>query len=201
MNFKEQSLKQSNSLNIMHTEPNSLEKMKDRIISWLPKTPREYIVICIGTDRSTGDSLGPLTGTFLSKMKPKYLTVYGTLHKPVHAKNLQKFIIKINKQHRNPFIIAVDACLGKSKRVGHLIAGHGSIQPGAALNKDLPDVGNIFLTGVVNIGGFMEYTVLQSTRLSIVVDMANSIATILQKVDNNLKSNHSLPAVPSISLL
>lgn len=29
---------------------------------------RKLIVVCVGTDRSTGDSLGPLTGTFFEKI-------------------------------------------------------------------------------------------------------------------------------------
>lgn len=200
MNFKEQSFNKNEYFNMMHTEPIVFEKMSKRILSWLPKHPREYVVICIGTDRSTGDSLGPLAGTFFSQKNPKHMTIYGTLHQPIHAKNLKESIIEINKKYNNPFIIAVDACLGKSKNVGHLIAGTGSLAPGAALNKDLPPVGNIYLTGVVNIGGFMEYTVLQSTRLSIVVDMAQSIATILQIIDENLKHNDSAPSVPSVFL-
>ncbi|WP_345613734.1 spore protease YyaC, partial [Pseudonocardia adelaidensis] len=75
-------------------------------------------------------------------------------------------------QHNNPFIIAVDASLGKTESVGNIIGDTGSLRPGAALNKDLPEIGDIHITGVVNISGFMEYAVLQSTRLSLVVEMA-----------------------------
>src|SRR5699024_11577215 len=64
------------------------------------------VQFCIGTDRSTGDSLGPLTGTFLTELNPKHLTIYGTLHHPVHATNMHEYIDKITKYHRKPFIIA-----------------------------------------------------------------------------------------------
>lgn len=182
-------------LKIPYKDTNLVPVMSKKIISCLPVNPREYVVVCIGTDRSTGDSLGPLTGTFLNKLKPKHLTVYGDLHDPVHAQNLNDFLQHINKTHFRPFIIAIDACLGRKSSVGNIMTGTGSIIPGAALNKDLPEVGNLYITGVVNVSGFMEYTVLQSTRLSIVVDMANQIASILDEVDQQLTSIQKVPAV------
>ena len=47
------------------------------------------IFLCIGTDRSTGDSLGPLVGHKLRKCRLKKAAVIGTLDKPVHAMNLE----------------------------------------------------------------------------------------------------------------
>ena len=182
---------------MLHTDPKLLDSMSDTIISWFPRFPREYIVVCIGTDRSTGDALGPLTGSFLTEMKPKHLTVYGSLHNPVHAQNLKDYIKKINELHRKPYIIAIDACLGKNSSVGQIITGTGSLKPGAALNKSLPAIGDIHITGVVNISGFMEYAILQNTRLSIVTDMAKSIATILNVIDQQLSYQSFSPAIVS----
>lgn len=194
MNLNEQFI-HDNQIRMAYTNQQLLQLMSDKIISWLPSIPKEYVVICIGTDRSTGDALGPLTGTFLNQFKPKHMTVYGTLHKPVHATNLQTSIDNIYKQHYEPFIIAIDACLGKVHSVGQLICGLGSIKPGAALNKPLPSVGDLHITGVVNIAGFMEYAVLQNTRLSLVTDMAEQIATILNTIDEQLTYKRSNPAV------
>lgn len=196
MNIKNQYHMKNDSFRMLHNDPALLEIMSEKIIAWLPNFPREYVVVCIGTDRSTGDSLGPLTGTFFNKLKPKHMVVYGTLHDPVHAKNLTEYIDKIKQQHYNPFIIAIDACLGKNSSVGQIITGTGPLIPGAALNKKLPAVGDIHITGVVNISGFMEYTILQNTRLSIVVDMANCLATLLDMIDQKLTyNNYSPPAI------
>ena len=49
------------------------------------------IFLCIGTDRSTGDSLGPLVGHKLRKYRLKKAAVIGTLDKPVHAMNLELY--------------------------------------------------------------------------------------------------------------
>lgn len=180
---------------IPYQDNDAVDKLNRHITSWFPQMPREYIVVCIGTDRSTGDSLGPLVGTLLTAKKPRHIKVYGTLHEPVHATNLTDYLIEITENHRNPFIIAVDACLGKSASIGHLISGVGPIQPGSALKKNLPAVGDIHITGVVNISGFMEHSILQNTRLSIVMDMAEKIAALLDSLDHQLSSSFIRPAI------
>jgi putative sporulation protein YyaC len=141
------------------------------------------VLLCIGTDRSTGDCLGPLVGSKLSALEPARFAaggqdafyVYGTLEQPVHASNLQQKLEEIHRQHENPLIIAIDACLGSQENVGCINIGDGSLQPGAGVNKNLPSVGETHITGVVNIGGFMEYLVLQNTRLNLVMRMADLI--------------------------
>ncbi|MCX7779398.1 MAG: spore protease YyaC [Negativicutes bacterium] len=136
---------------------------------------REIIILCIGTDRSTGDSLGPLTGTKLQTLVA-YPHILGTLDDPVHATNLPATLDRIRENYHNPFIVAVDACLGRMENIGYVSIGRGSLKPGAAVNKDLPPVGDIYITGIVNVGGFMEHLVLQSTRLNLVMRMAETIA-------------------------
>lgn len=195
MSLKKYFKSKPSSLRILHTEPNVEVDIAKQLISWLPKSPKEYVVVCIGTDRSTGDALGPLTGSILSETKLKHMTVYGTLHQPVHAKNLKDYTQMIQNKHRNAFIIAVDACLGKSSSVGCIIANQEALRPGAALNKDLPEIGDIHLTGVVNINGFMEFSVLQNTRLSFVKDMAHTLASILTMIDNQLTYKYTSPVV------
>lgn len=140
----------------------------------IAKSP--LVILCIGSDRSIGDALGPLVGTFLEESGPTSLRVYGSLRDPVHATNLVSVLDNLNNQHRNPFVLAVDACLGRPESVGMISVGRGSLRPGAGVNKSLPAVGDIYTTGVVNVAGFMEYFVLQNTRLGLVVKMAKIIA-------------------------
>ena len=146
-------------------------------LTLLPKLSKyDFILLCVGTDRSTGDALGPLVGTILKQKKVPALHIYGTLDEPVHALNLAKTVTAIHLDHHHPFIIAIDACLGKYEHVGQISVGHGPLKPGAAVQKNLPAVGDMHITGIVNVGGFMEYFVLQNTRLSIVMQMATKIA-------------------------
>lgn len=134
------------------------------------------LLLCIGTDRSIGDSLGPLVGSFLEESGPHPFRVLGTLDRPVHAGNLTETVGEIARSHRRPAVVAVDACLGRAESVGHITVAPGPLRPGAGVNKDLPGVGDVHITGIVNVGGFMEYFVLQNTRLSLVMRMARRVA-------------------------
>jgi putative sporulation protein YyaC len=137
---------------------------------------RNIIVVCIGTDRSTGDALGPLTGHQLTTLVSPEAAVFGTLEEPVHAGNLSERMLEIHRLYPGHVVVAVDACLGSLENVGTICVGLGALRPGAGVNKDLPPVGDLHVTGVVNVGGFMEYFVLQNTRLHLVMKMSSVIA-------------------------
>lgn len=155
-------------------------KLETRLFDLFSSTrKRPAIILCIGTDRSTGDALGPLIGTHLSRLNLPGLNVYGTLDEPVHATNLQENIYFIQKSFSNPFIIAIDACLGKMDSIGCITLADGPLKPGAGVHKQLPEVGEAHITGIVNVGGFMEYMVLQNTRLNLVWRMSENISTLI----------------------
>ena len=168
-------------LKVPYSEPLTSQRIRERMITYYAELAgdREIVIVCIGTDRSTGDSLGPLVGSRLRQLGLQHEHLFGTLDEPVHAMNLIEVLDTIHRKYSHPFIVAVDACLGQSSSVGHIQVGTGPVKPGAGVNKDLPPVGDIHLTGIVNVGGFMEYFVLQNTRLSIVFNMADIIADSL----------------------
>jgi putative sporulation protein YyaC len=143
----------------------------------LPKGTKanDVMFVCVGTDRSTGDSLGPMIGTIL---KEKGYNVVGTLAEPVNAVNLEETLRSLPK---NKIVIGVDASLGRPESVGKLFYKSGPLKPGAGVNKKLPEVGDYHLYGVVNVGGFMEYFVLQNTRLKLIMDMADEAVRVITK--------------------
>ena len=57
----------------------------------------EVVFVCIGTDRATGDCLGPLIGYKIQDMKYNKVHVLGTLDNPVHAKNLEEHLKELKK--------------------------------------------------------------------------------------------------------
>lgn len=153
----------------------------------------EVVALCVGTDRSTGDCLGPLVGYRLSKnYSMTNIHILGTLKEPVHAKNLNESISYIYNTIKNPFIIAIDASLGKMENIGKINLYNGPLFPGAGVNKNLQPVGDISITGIVNMSGFMEYIVLQNTRLSIVMEMAEIIALSLYMSIRSIKRGERL---------
>ncbi len=134
------------------------------------------IFLCIGSDRATGDCLGPLLGHKLSSSPyTSSYYVYGTLQEPVHAKNLSETLAHIYQTHADPFIIAIDASLGKTNHIGYYTVGEGALRPGAGVAKELPSVGDLFITGIVNISGLLDQMLLQTTRLQVVVALTEQI--------------------------
>jgi putative sporulation protein YyaC len=177
---------------IEYTHPLAIEHFADSLYSALEMIPnaKDFVCVCIGTDRSTGDSLGPLVGTFLMHDLPPNTTVYGTLEEPVHALNLPATIQQIQYNHPHSTILAIDACLGQMRSVGSLQIGLGPLKPGAGVNKKLPEIGHIQITGIVNVSGFMEFMVLQNTRLNTVMKMAKIISASIIKAINKWETKH-----------
>lgn len=173
-------------LTINYAEKLVTMKLTQFFRSVIPDGTNSFVVACIGTDRSTGDSLGPLTGSLLKHRTLRKLHVYGTLHHPLHALNMEERLASIVSKHRNPFIIAVDASLGSLRSIGNFHCGMGPIQPGSALNKTLPEVGHAHVCATVNLNSKMNYVILQNTRLSIVYDMAHILANCFHRLDLQL---------------
>ena len=135
----------------------------------------ELVFLCIGTDRVTGDCLGPFVGQKLSSCSTPDFTVYGTLFQPVHALNLTAMYSFIRKRHPEALIVAIDASLGQKKHLGYVTITNGSLHPGAAVHKNLPPVGHITITGIVNTASVLRHFALQTTRLSTVIILADQI--------------------------
>lgn len=139
---------------------------------------RPLIIVCIGTDRSTGDSFGPFTGSLLRSLTP-YPYIYGTLTHPIHCQNYLDETAPLYHRHTNPYIIAIDASLGAASHIGHIRIRSGGIRPAAAFDRALPPIGDLAVTGVVGKSGTHDYHTLQSARLSLVVSMASCLAGAL----------------------
>ncbi|HHY09573.1 MAG TPA: spore protease YyaC [Firmicutes bacterium] len=145
---------------------------------------KNVAIVCVGTDRSTGDSLGPFIGSSLIRRQkqgllPANISIHGTLNDPVHALNLAEIARKLSLTRSRSTLLAIDACLGRVKNIGYISVKKGPLRPGTGVNKKLPVIGDYHIIGVVNVAGFMEHVVLQNTRLSLVIQMAEVIAEAL----------------------
>lgn len=131
---------------------------------------------CIGTDRSTGDSLGPMVGSMLEKAG--YTNVMGTIHDPIHALNLAE---KIKLIPKGVTVIAIDASHGNSEDVGKMTFAKGAILPGTGVGKTLPAVGDYCIKGTVV--GYSPYpqVSLGNVRLSVVLTLAEALVSSIQQ--------------------
>lgn len=128
--------------------------------------------LCIGTDRSTGDALGPLTGSELRAYG--FPHVVGTLSSPCDASSLEVCTQAIPENH---IVIAVDACLGQSLSVGSFLVSDEPLFPAQSVGYALPAVGHYSVAAVVNVKGPKPYATLQMTSLFHVMTMAGQIAS------------------------
>lgn len=165
---------------------------------------KEVIVLAIGTDRSTGDALGPLVGSKLVELKEKGLfdgAVYGTLDEPVHADNLAEVIGRLKGKIGTPgvTVIAVDASIGSDpERVGMITVSMGPMRPGAGSGKVLPAVGDVGIYGCVTVESPLSFIAIAHVRLSMVVQMVDVIAkAICDGVMNALKRGEGVRHVES----
>ena len=136
----------------------------------------KILLLCIGTDRSTGDSLGPLIGYQLRNRDLKHIQVLGTLNRPVHAMNLEDTLGLVEQYYQDHLVIAVDASVGMNDHIGCITLGRGSLKPGLGVSKELRSVGDLFITGIVSGCSSYDPVILQSIRLSVVMRMAECIS-------------------------
>jgi putative sporulation protein YyaC len=131
---------------------------------------RPVNVVAIGSDRTTGDCLGPLVGDYLRSCPS--VRVFGTLDEPVHAANMAGILPTVHG-----CTIAVDAALGDP--VGAVSVRRGALAPGAAFGRSLPSIGDVAVSALVCEAGPLGFERLRSVRLGVVRSMARTIAAAI----------------------
>ena len=145
---------------------------------------KKLVFLCIGTDRSTGDSLGPLIGYKLKQERRRGTLVFGTLDRPVHAMNLEHYVQVLKNGYPDALVVAVDASVGDESHVGYVTLGRGSLKPGLGVCKELHAVGDLFITGIVAGCSHYDPMMLQSIRLALVMQLADCISAGIGLVEN-----------------
>lgn len=143
----------------------------------LPASGYAPVILCIGSDLSVGDSLGPVTGTKLKeKLAGLNCYVYGTLSKPITAHEVKYMNEFLRATHPNSPIIAIDAAVGVAGDIGLIKVARRGIKPGSGANKKLSKVGDLSIMGIVAERSVFNYSLFSSTRLNIVYKMAEIIS-------------------------
>lgn len=155
----------------------AIKPLADILISKLRITRNMPVILCIGSDRITGDCLGPLCGHLLSKVYNIPCFVYGTLEMPVTANTLTQTLNFINSHHSGQKVWAVDACMGNPQDIGIIKVSSG-LYPGSAFGKNLPKAGNLGISAYVSANKIDDF---QSARLGLIYKLANIIALSLYK--------------------
>lgn len=154
------------------------------------KISKDSVFVCIGTNKHSLDSFGPVVGSLL---EGSGLTVYGTLDAPIHALNCKDIIPTIKDRHPSCFIIAIDAALCNSdEKIDKILFRRTPIRPGKGVGKDLPEIGDMSLVwyiGRTSDRDDLLYTndnIIENVRKT--VSMAhkahNKILRIIEKNEN-----------------
>lgn len=167
---------------------NSSNHLADLLLKKLRAFRALPVILCIGSDRITGDCLGPLCGHLLVNVYNAPCYVYGTLDLPVTAKNLENALEFIKVRHPGQKIWAVDACVGEPKDIGFIKVGSG-LYPGSFLGHPLPRSGNLGITACVASNKDNDF---QTARLGSVYKLADTIA---QAIDKSLRIHISLQKI------
>ena len=134
------------------------------------------VYVCIGTQQVLSDSLGPAVGTLVNEKMQQPLTVYGLYENNITAVNLHTAYRLIRLLHPDATIVVIDAAVGDEEEVGTVQCYRGPMRPGAATNKNLPDVGDFSILGVVSQRGLKDFYTTCFDRLKLVNRMAVAIA-------------------------
>lgn len=135
------------------------------------------VIICIGSDCVSGDSLGPMTGTLLKrKLKIHNVPVLGCLETTITAKEIKYLDYFIRATLKDRTIITVDAAVGKEDEVGLIRISDTPLKPGSGLNKNLGEIGKVNIQGVVAEKTIISSLNLNNVRMNMIYKMADVIS-------------------------
>lgn len=170
------------STSIHYADKFALVKALAALERILPEPGSDITYFFIGSDLSTGDCFGPLTGTLLKNIG--YKNIIGSLDDTVHAGNLEEKLLQVPG---GSFIVAVDAMMGHYKEVGNLFFLQGPIKPGAAFNRELPPVGKASIVFNVAPSGLANFLVLGSCSMNKIWQGANLLARTINLISYRRK--------------
>lgn len=107
------------------------------------------VILCIGSDKIAGDSVGPIVGDILKNRLNARCFVYGATGKSVNGRNVQDFLKLIKCAHPESPVIAVDACLSKEAEKPFVAVVSGGVNPKRAITGIENRAGDVGVLGAV----------------------------------------------------
>lgn len=168
--------------------------IREVIVQNLQKQLKQYkyqkfshiIILCIGTNKIIGDSIGPMVGQVLYKeLKYDKIIVLGNMIETINFKNAKQLIESIFKEYTKPFIITIDSALGKEDMVNQIVINKGIVKIGKSLGRSICYYSNINIKGVVGVDKKDKYEnikTLQNVDLELITKLSTTIANITKKL-------------------
>lgn len=149
--------------------------IRNSLFSWIPTETERIVVVGVGSNLISGDSLGPFVGTLLHGMYPGHLTTLGNLESPLDAVNLEYYLSSITFPDKS-FIIAVDSGVGNEQIQQNIVIRKGPLHPGTGIGNHLPPVGDCHIMGIVLGSSPILQSAIPYTNIHMIYRMATNIA-------------------------
>lgn len=145
----------------------------------IDKNERDVVIVCFGTNAISGDSLGPLVGTLLTKKYNIGAFVYGTDEAQINGQNMKEWMSFVKSAHENALLVAVDASLGNKDKVGQIVLRDDGVCPSGVTGKSerFGDVGVLGIVAQKHGDALMQ---LMTVSPLYVEKMADEIAIMLK---------------------
>ena len=148
----------------------------------------KLIFLCIGTDRVTGDSFGPLVGYKLKNLfyGENNIEIIGDLEHIVNAINITRILENIKKTYETPFIIAIDAAVSNKIEIGKIVVSNSKINIAGCMKRKIY-VGDLSIKGIVSKDLYdrqNNFKLLQNVPLNTIMNMADCVAQGINDVVN-----------------
>lgn len=150
-------------------------KIMSSVLNLIENDTLPPVIMCVGSNNTAGDSLGPIVGELLTHKYNIRTYVYGTVNRPLTAANVIEVYNFIKKSHAGK-IFVIDASLGNESDNGTIQIFKGGISPAAAFFKNMPCMGDYSLIANVNIFSSQNVVALASVRLKSIKALAENIA-------------------------
>ena len=126
----------------------------------------DYTFVCIGTNRIISDSFGPRVGKKLKQVfyKNENINVYGPMENPIHLKNVEYFLKKMENKNQ---IILIDSAIGRKEDIGNTYVNRGGMEIGKAFNHSIYIPANINIKTVIGAKEYMpNYSIYQIEQIA-----------------------------------
>ena len=111
----------------------------------------DIVILCVGTNKLIGDSVGPIVGQKLARLlkNKQNVWIYGNTKRNLNLKNAKQILKQIQITHKQAFVITIDAALGPKEMIENTWIGSGIVKIGEALDKQIQYFSNITIKGIV----------------------------------------------------
>lgn len=149
------------------------------------------VILCVGTNKIVGDLFGPMVGQkLIKKIKRKNVNIYGDSKNTLNFKNAENVLKSVFVEYRKPFIITIDAALGKENMIEKVFVSRGKIKIGNSLGRSICYNSQINIKGVVGKESNDIKENLKTLKMvepKVIENLSNTVVYGIEKIVDEIK--------------